>query len=505
MAPRPHYNKDLITVVGTYFRPIHNDQKKSSLLNKGCYVSLEREPTNPHDQNAIMVKPHGFQHDDWIGYIPKEVAKDLAPILDRGSQYYCVLDNVYTYQGGPRFVLQLSTFPVPDSSPKVQPSAPRKSFPASSYEDPNSPTGKRFRKHTDIDAHVENHIDVSGVYVIWSRDYKCYVGQSKNIGARWKNHRYDLLKRAHLNDRLQRAWINNGANYFRFDLLESAAPQHLDRLEHEYIQKLDSFLSGYNGTSDGQQGKTLQPKQPEPLGFALSPSSPSPVPKTPPSSNRTTKQQPEEKQSFNPGATKERKCAEGTQRERSPVPIQGVTGASWHKVICDNHQATGNGSGVQWTLLTLTLLFLIVAWLSDSSKPPISSVSPPAPPHPNPEVTLPQHLDSPEADKDHALRLKSTGRWDELIDMASRWKDNEPESEEAWYLLGEGYLGLSKFPEALAAFRQVIQISPNNQEAWKKVATTYIRAGQPKVARDIARKMKKVDPQLARDLEGLLQ
>lgn len=160
---------------------------------------------------------------------------------------------------------------------------------------------------------------------------------------------------------------------------------------------------------------------------------------------------------------------------------------------------------MQWTLLTLTLLFLIVAWLSDSSKPPISSVSPPAPPHPNPEVTLPQHLDSPEADKDHALRLKSTGRWDELIDMASRWKDNEPESEEAWYLLGEGYLGLSKFPEALATFRQVIQISPNNQEAWKKVATTYIRAGQPKVARDIARKMKKVDPQLARDLEGLLQ
>jgi hypothetical protein len=41
---------------------------------------LEREPGNPHDSNAIKVMSGGSH----IGYIPKEIAADLAVTMDSG-------------------------------------------------------------------------------------------------------------------------------------------------------------------------------------------------------------------------------------------------------------------------------------------------------------------------------------------------------------------------------------------------------------------------------------
>lgn len=456
-----------------------------------------------HDHNAIKVRPHGFGADEWIGYIPAKIAKDLAPILDRGSQYNCVIDNISSYRGSPRFVLQLSTFPVPISFPRAKSTSHNKSAPSTTSEDPNSPTGKKFRKHTDLDIHIENHVGVSGIYVIWSRDYKCYVGQSKNVGARWKNHRYDLLKRAHLNDRLQRAWINNGANYFRFDLLESAEPQHLDQLEHKYIQKLDSFLNGYNGTSDGQPGKAIQSNQTKPVEIVLPSSSPSLEANKPPVYNHTTEPQ-KKKQSIDQEAIEERNCSEDVQIDGVPISVQGVTGSCSHEIPCDHNQVRENRSGVQWVLLSLTLLFLAVAWFADSGKLPESTISPPPPPRLPPDITSPQPHGFPQWYKDHALRLRSIGRWEELIDVAGRWKDVEPENLDAWFLLGEGQLALKNFPEALAAFQQVLRLSPMHHETWKKAVETYIQAGQLKDARDITRKMEKVDPQLANEMQALL-
>jgi hypothetical protein len=44
------------------------------------YFSLEREPENPHDPNAIGV----WFLDDRLGYLQGPVAKQLAPIMDQG-------------------------------------------------------------------------------------------------------------------------------------------------------------------------------------------------------------------------------------------------------------------------------------------------------------------------------------------------------------------------------------------------------------------------------------
>ncbi len=203
-----------------------------------------------------------------------------------------------------------------------------------------------------------------------------------------------------------------------------------------------------------------------------------------------------------PNTGENKLCNPGT-----PHLFQKMKGS--HKILDLSYQEGDKKKAAQFTFFSLIAIFLAV-WIIDATRPPATKTIQ-QPQEIKTQEMKPQEATATQSNvfpswyKEHTRSLRDAGRWDELIDMASRWKDIEPESEEAWYLLGEGYLGLSKFPEALAAFRQVIQISPNNQEAWKKVATTYIRAGQPKVARDIARKMKKVDPQLARDIEGLLQ
>lgn len=52
-------------------------------LIEGDPVTLEREPDNIHDSNAILVLG---QDDCELGYVPREEACDLAPLLDAGAE-----------------------------------------------------------------------------------------------------------------------------------------------------------------------------------------------------------------------------------------------------------------------------------------------------------------------------------------------------------------------------------------------------------------------------------
>ena len=49
-------------------------------INSYC---LKREPTNPYDSNAIWVGI-GTYH---LGYLPKQVAKNLALLIDAGRRF----------------------------------------------------------------------------------------------------------------------------------------------------------------------------------------------------------------------------------------------------------------------------------------------------------------------------------------------------------------------------------------------------------------------------------
>lgn len=47
-------------------------------------LSLVREPRNAHDANAIKILAN-TGHRFMIGYVPREVARTLAPIMDGGT------------------------------------------------------------------------------------------------------------------------------------------------------------------------------------------------------------------------------------------------------------------------------------------------------------------------------------------------------------------------------------------------------------------------------------
>jgi hypothetical protein len=54
----------------------------------GRPLRLRRDPDNPHDANAIAVETLGGEQAGWV---PREVAEELAPALDAGSTWSAVV------------------------------------------------------------------------------------------------------------------------------------------------------------------------------------------------------------------------------------------------------------------------------------------------------------------------------------------------------------------------------------------------------------------------------
>ena len=75
---------------GNNFRPIEAKAIFNSLV-EGTGLIIEREPGNQFDPNAIMViEPESHVH---IGYVAKEVAAELAPLMDEGRFFSCKVDS----------------------------------------------------------------------------------------------------------------------------------------------------------------------------------------------------------------------------------------------------------------------------------------------------------------------------------------------------------------------------------------------------------------------------
>jgi hypothetical protein len=71
-------------VAGTQFRPGALD---SEALAPGATLALRREPENEHDANAIAVDAGG----EHVGFVPRELAAELAPELDAGRPWTAVV------------------------------------------------------------------------------------------------------------------------------------------------------------------------------------------------------------------------------------------------------------------------------------------------------------------------------------------------------------------------------------------------------------------------------
>lgn len=62
----------------------HDDVLQSADLRPGVPLALRREPGNEHDRHAIAVLT---ARGDQIGWVPREVAAEIAPALDAGRPW----------------------------------------------------------------------------------------------------------------------------------------------------------------------------------------------------------------------------------------------------------------------------------------------------------------------------------------------------------------------------------------------------------------------------------
>lgn len=76
---------------GVNFRPIEAKAIVNGLV-EGQMLLLEREPANQFDEFAIKVlDPETGTH---LGYVAKEVAAELAPIMDANTHVFeCLVDS----------------------------------------------------------------------------------------------------------------------------------------------------------------------------------------------------------------------------------------------------------------------------------------------------------------------------------------------------------------------------------------------------------------------------
>ena len=96
----------------------------------------------------------------------------------------------------------------------------------------------------------------SGIYMFRNRNNgKVYIGQSKYLHSRYREHKSELLNGVHHNSYLQRAVNAHGFDAFEYSILERCAVSDLDAREAYYIElyKSRDRMYGYNIREAGNE------------------------------------------------------------------------------------------------------------------------------------------------------------------------------------------------------------------------------------------------------------
>jgi hypothetical protein len=105
----------------------HADALDAEAAAPGRQLELRRDPGNPHDPNAIAVLAGGAQ----IGWVPREIAAELAGELDAGRPWTAVsLREHRPSPRDPRSGLTMLLAPDGDLSFTPWPASPQTSSPA---------------------------------------------------------------------------------------------------------------------------------------------------------------------------------------------------------------------------------------------------------------------------------------------------------------------------------------------------------------------------------------
>ena len=80
--------RHIIKLVGVTVGDAQENIKTFGCEDIGSFA-LMREPDNPNDPNAIRVELAGL----YLGYVPRHIAKDLAPQIDGGRRLIALFVN----------------------------------------------------------------------------------------------------------------------------------------------------------------------------------------------------------------------------------------------------------------------------------------------------------------------------------------------------------------------------------------------------------------------------
>ena len=89
------FTSQIVRLAGVSYGDAQQNIKKWGCRDVGFYA-LCREHSNPHDPNAIRVELFGHF---FLGYIPKDMAAQLATLMDAGrnfdAEFICVNKHPY--------------------------------------------------------------------------------------------------------------------------------------------------------------------------------------------------------------------------------------------------------------------------------------------------------------------------------------------------------------------------------------------------------------------------
>lgn len=99
---------------------------------------------------------------------------------------------------------------------------------------------------------IPNDDSILGIYSITNvKTRECYVGSSRRIFTRLKDHICQLVDETHINKLLLLSWKLHGTTVFRFECLQEL--NHVDQIpsaEISWIRRTEADIKGFNTKTD---------------------------------------------------------------------------------------------------------------------------------------------------------------------------------------------------------------------------------------------------------------